>query len=492
LNCAVYIRVSTDKEEQKASLENQQRFFYNIISERGWDLYNFYVDIESGTNDKKRKNLKRLIEDAKERKFDVILSKELSRLARNGKLSYEIKDIAENNNVHIITFDNAINSMDGNIHMFGLYAWIYEQESQRTSERIKAALFTNAKRGNFKGSNPPYGYKVVNKKLIPSGDVTTENVKRIYSMYLAGMGFDAIARNLSKELQPTPAQVAKKKNAGQYWLGSTIRNILTNPHYTGDLVQGRETTRSVTSSKREKVPLEKQVVIKNAHPSIISYNDFETVQQLIQSRKCNITKPNKHLFTNLIYCKDCGTGMWYRHNREGYICGKYARHGAIACTHRTINEQSLKSKILADISKMETLINQPNFLDEVTKKSKKNINNAKKSIDNINQEISKLKMKKKRYMELLVEDILTHEEYRDTANTLQEEIILLKGKRSEHKATLQENNLPKKISYLRDLINLYSPLNDVTKEMLSYFVNRIEVDKNGVPKIHYRFSFLND
>jgi len=134
MKCAIYIRVSTDKDEQKTSLENQQRFFFNLMSEKGWELYQFYVDVESGTSSRKRTNLLKLIEDAKAKKFDVILSKELSRLARNGKLSYEIKEIAEKHQIHIITFDNAINSLENNSQMFGLYAWVYEQESQRTSE----------------------------------------------------------------------------------------------------------------------------------------------------------------------------------------------------------------------------------------------------------------------------------------------------------------------------------------------------------------------
>lgn len=86
----VYVRVSTDKEEQKSSLENQQCFLYNILSEKGWELYRFYVDVESGTKQKKRENLRQLIEDAKQKKSDVVLAKELSRLARNEKLSYEI------------------------------------------------------------------------------------------------------------------------------------------------------------------------------------------------------------------------------------------------------------------------------------------------------------------------------------------------------------------------------------------------------------------
>ncbi|BBH22561.1 hypothetical protein Back11_39060 [Paenibacillus baekrokdamisoli] len=118
---AVFIRVSTDKEEQKKSLDNQQPLFFNFIEEKGWELHGIYQDVESGTTDK-RPNLQRLIEDAKQRKFDVILAKELSRLARNGKLSYEIKDMAERSDTHIITLDNAVNTIEGNRSMFGLYA----------------------------------------------------------------------------------------------------------------------------------------------------------------------------------------------------------------------------------------------------------------------------------------------------------------------------------------------------------------------------------
>lgn len=95
MKCTVYIRVSNDKEEPKTSLENQQRFFYNIILKKGWDLFRFYIDVKSGTKDKKLENLRQLITDSKLHKFDVILSKELSLLARNGKLSYDIKDIAD-------------------------------------------------------------------------------------------------------------------------------------------------------------------------------------------------------------------------------------------------------------------------------------------------------------------------------------------------------------------------------------------------------------
>lgn len=125
MRCAIYVRVSTDKEEQKSSLENQKNLFLKYVSERGWTVFDFYVEIESGTTSK-RPVLQQLIADAKAKKFDMILAKELSRLARNGGLSYEIRDVILNNNLDIITLDNAINTPEGNVHMFGLYAWMYE------------------------------------------------------------------------------------------------------------------------------------------------------------------------------------------------------------------------------------------------------------------------------------------------------------------------------------------------------------------------------
>ncbi|KEQ21579.1 recombinase family protein [Paenibacillus tyrfis] len=139
MRCAIYVRVSTDKEEQKTSLENQRNLFVKYVSEKGWTIHEIYVEVESGTTSK-RPELQRLIADAKAKKFDIIMSKELSRLARNGRLSYEIKDMAEQHNVHINTLDNAINTLEGNVHMFGLYAWMYEGESQRTSDRVKATF----------------------------------------------------------------------------------------------------------------------------------------------------------------------------------------------------------------------------------------------------------------------------------------------------------------------------------------------------------------
>ncbi|MCL9638305.1 recombinase family protein [Bacillus zanthoxyli] len=484
------MRVSTNKEEQKTSLENQQQFFFNILAEKGWELFRFYIDVESGTDYKKRKNLRQLIEDAKHKKFDIILSKELSRLARNGKLSYEIKDIAEKNHIHIITFDGAINSLEGNINMFGLYSWIYEQEAQRTSERIKMALNTKAKKGDFTGSNPPYGYRVVNHKLYYAQDNTPAIVEEIFRLYISGKGFDSIARYLSNQGYPTPAQISKKKNAGKYWHGSTVKLILQNPHYVGDLVQGRETSRSVTVKTRENVPKEKYIVIKNAHEPIISREDFATVQRLMNTRKKNITKAKKHLFTNILYCAECGTGMWYRQNRDGYICGKYAKHGKKACTANTVKEKALKELILRDIKKFTKKINDKQF--SFKSNTFNGYENLAHEIEEIETYVQNIQQKKKRYLEMLAEYLITHQEYRDSANDFNEQINELELKKSELKASLPFKDTSEDFYLLKNTLNKYSSSTDVNEEMLHCFVKRIEVDKKRFPKITYHFSIMND
>src|SRR5699024_8680074 len=279
MRCAVYIRVSTDKDEQKDSLKYQKELFYKFIEEKEWDIFEFYVDVQSGTT-AKRENLQRMIQDAQDKKYDIILAKELSRLARNGELSYKIKNLCESQGIHIITLDNAINTLTGNTSMFGLYAWMYEQESQNTSNRVKETLRTRAKKGLFKGSTAPYGYEVKDGKLYVRKDETPDIVRRIYQEYIEGSGRQSICRRLYNEGVRTPAQVAGRINASDKWNDSTIRLILSNPHYTGDLVQGRTTTVSVTSKKRKEQPESKQFIIRNTHEAIISKDMFEHVQHL--------------------------------------------------------------------------------------------------------------------------------------------------------------------------------------------------------------------
>jgi site-specific DNA recombinase len=487
MRCAIYIRVSTDKEEQKASLKYQKELFYRYIQEQGWDIYEFYIDVQTGTT-AKRKNLQKMIQDAQEKKFDIILAKELSRLARNGELSYKIKNLCENQGIHIITLDNAINTLTGNTNMFGLYAWMYEQESQNTSNRVKETLRTRAKKGLFKGSNSPYGYEVKEGKLHIKEDNSPDIVRRIFEEYLAGSGRESIARGLYNDGIPTPAEVAGKKNAGDKWNDSTIKLILTNPHYAGDLVQGRSTTVSVTSKKRKTVDKDKQIISKDTHEAIIPRDVFNAVQHQMKVRTKFITAPKKNLFTNVLFCANCGKGMWYRSNRKGYICGNYARHGKKACSSHLIKEDLLIDTVLTDIQELVKQIDKEQYLKKLEAQSKKSKQSLQKQLVKLDKQIDIIKGRKRKYINMLAEEIITQEEYREIVEANNIEINELAEKKNSLFISLENKQTVDDIEKLKQELLQFLNFDELTAEILHRLINRIEVTVDGTPVIHFRFS----
>ena len=281
---AVYIRVSKDRLEQKSSLKNQKDMFIQFAKEKNYTIFDFYVDIDSGTKEN-RPDFERLLKDAQEKKFDIICSKELSRLCRNVFLSYKLKVITENYNIDLITTEGAINTLEGNTDLYGLFAWKAEFEANTTSDRIKKVLTTRAKKGLFNGSIPPYGYYCEKGQLFIRNDETPEIVIRIFSEYIGGKGIDSIARDLFRDNVPTPSQIACKKNASNVWYGKTIKKILTNQAYIGNMEQKKESTINAINKKRLKNDASKRILVENTHEPIISKEMFYIVQDLLKSRR---------------------------------------------------------------------------------------------------------------------------------------------------------------------------------------------------------------
>ena len=487
MRCAVYIRVSTDKLEQRKSLTNQKELFLNYIADKGWDLEKLYVDVETGTTDK-RQQLQQLIEDAKQKKFDIILAKELSRLARNGGLSYQIRDIAERHRVDIITLDNAINTLENNNQMFGLYAWMYEQESQRTSDRVKAALRNRAKNGLFKGSNAPYGYEVINGKLSIRNDETPDVIRRIYREYMQGNGFDRIARGLYEDGIPTPAQIAGKKNASDKWMGSSVRVLLTNPHYTGALVQGRTTTKSVTSKLRDDVDENTHIIHLDSHEAIISKEDYKVVQQHMKERKRKRPKQEKHLFTNTAFCADCGKSMHFKANKKGYICGNYNKHGHKACTNHHVLDTTLRDTIISDIQALMSSLKSDNFISHTMKEIDIKNKRTEKRIETVQKEIKGLKQRKAKFIINRTDGKMSEEEFEIVNEITNDEIQTLKKKQLylEESLVIQQNE--SSLKEITKQIEEIVKLNELSPELLHRLINRIEIKADGSPRIFYKFS----
>ena len=496
MKAAIYIRVSTDREEQESSLVNQRQFFEGYVKERGWDIFNIYVDVESGTK-RNRKSLQQLIADGKQRKFDIILAKEFSRIARNQIFALEIKEMIETYKIHLITMDGAINTLEGSTNMFGLYAWIYEHEARQTSERIKMAFKTMARNGRFKGSVPPYGYKVQDGKLVISDDGTADVVRRIFKRYLEGKGFDAIARELFNEGVKTPSQVANKRNASPYWNGSTVRLILENPNYTGDLVQGRTSMISVTSRKRQVHSPDEYIVVKNAHEPIIPRDVFETVQQLIASRRRkSVDRPdvtsraheNVHLFTGILFCADCGAAFHYKKNRSGYICGRYNKHGSKACSDHHILEDALISIIRDDLTKFASTFRDEQRYALIKERFRKYQNKLKKDLQACKNKIEAIYQAKNKALSKFIEEQITKEAYDLFVAEKDKELKELSDQKAKLESALSESLDEHQMAKIKEVIDHVLNFQELTREAINRFIERIEVKADGTVRLFYRFS----
>ncbi|MEH7009355.1 recombinase family protein [Neobacillus niacini] len=331
-------------------------------------------------------------------------------------------------------------------------------------------------------------YDVLDGKLILRNDNTPSVIRRIFKEYLQGKGFDKIARGLYNDGCPNPAQIAGKANSKDKWHGSSIRGILTNPHYTGDLVQGRQTTRSVTSKARENISEKKYISVEGTHEALVCKEDFNAVQALIESRKRKQPYAEKHLFTNTLSCADCGKGMHYKKNRRGYVCGSYNKHGSKACSDHHVIEEKLASAILDDINKLLVNVNQHNLFSKLDMKMKKEFDQLNKQLKSINRQIDDHGIQKTKLIKLLANEVITQQDYRDVVEQNEINLKHLFQKRSEIEIKLSNKDTNEQIKKIQKELSLIKKVDILTSDLLHRLIERIEIKADGSARIYYRFS----
>ena len=487
LRCAIYARVSTTLDAQKTSIDNQIDIFNRYASERGWEITKIYTDKKTATKNN-RPGFKQLVEDTQKGIFDIVLAKELSRLARNGALSYAFRDTCQTNKVHIICLDNSINTLEGNIENFGLFAWLYENESANNSRRNKQAKGEKAKKGLFVGSNAPFGYRSDKGILKIRDDETPDIVRRIYSEYLEGKGMDTIAKMLTAERVITPSQAAGKSNASILWHASTIKQILNNQHYCGDLVQNKSQTISVTTTKRNTIDKENMIVHKDIHEAIISRETFQTVQQMMQNRTRTTTAPKKHLFTNILYCEDCSKGMWFKANQKGYRCGGNIKHGDTFCLNKTV----VREKELAHIIQEDLQILFQSFQDEIYMKSLLDkLNSKKRQLQNdllkVETRINTQRQNKLNYVNLYTENIITKEDLMDFKELTETNIKELEVSKAQLLEKIKECSEKNYSIELANKLEEFLSLKELTPQVLHSLVEKVTCNIDGNIRITYNF-----
>lgn len=391
---AFFSRVSTL--EQHSSIENQQKIFEQWLERNpNCIFYKTYEDEGiSGAKGYKRVEWLNMLEDGKKGLYDIILCKSFSRFGRNQTETLSaIKELRANGIRVVFLEDNLDSEIDNS--KFGLFAWLAEEEAQKTSQRIKMVWDSFNKEGKIHVTIAPYGYDYDKElKNFVVNEKEKEVVENIFNLYLEGNGFNKIAQML------TDNNIKTKK--GGKWAGATIRTILTNEFYLGILIQGKTRTLDATMKENKKIDESEWYKHEDNHEALISEEVFRKVNEQIQERslraKETYTKEhsnckrnsNRSLFSNLLICGECNNSMVIKRKKRSnykphYQCLVYDRI-SLKCGHKSnrINED-----ILTEILKEELiLLSEDNFKrlrdiksSKSKKKDKTKIEKEKKALE---------------------------------------------------------------------------------------------------------------
>ncbi len=359
LRVAAYCRVSTDREDQANSLSSQKRYFAEYIKQHeDWILADIYPDEGiSGTTTRHREQFNRMIRDAEAGKIDLILTKEVSRFARNTVDTLEYTRRLKRLGVGVIFTNDNIDTRDNDGELrLTIMASIAQEESRKTSERVKWGQKRRMEAGVVFGSNCIYGFDLTNGQLTVKED-EAQIIRHIYHKFLnEGKGTHVIARELYEEGVPPP------KSATGKWSCVMIRRILRNEKYVGDVLQKKFVTVDyLTHKKVENRGQEEQILLQNHHEAILDRPTWEAVQAELARRAEKRSDKSKYSrrywCSGKIRCGACGSRfvpkithrrngdtykIWECHSRAHYGNRKQNSQGDyVGCSMRILNDKTL-------------------------------------------------------------------------------------------------------------------------------------------------------
>lgn len=371
----IYARLSRDDERagESMSIENQKEMLARYVREQGWTLYDYYCDDGVSGTTFDQPGFNRLVQDATDRKINLVLTKELSRLGRDyieaGKYtdfifpSLGCRFIALNDGVDTIRKNNKMLVILKNV-MNDLYAW-------DTSNKIKAVKLSTFKAGKYVGCYAPLGYRksAADKHILEIDPVTAPVVRHIFDLRLQGNGFRKIALILNAEKVPAPRTFyymaeGRENHRGEtpFWNDVTVKTILRNEVYLGHMVQNKTGTVSYKNHKQVSKPESEWIRVENTHEPLISQEVWDAVQRMDNhpARGRSGKSGTVSLFGDLLRCMDCGSSMRYMRDYrkkasgkepefKSYVCNRYASGGKNACSSHYINQKVLTQIVLTDI-----------------------------------------------------------------------------------------------------------------------------------------------
>ena len=276
MNISAYCRVSTKSDEQLTSLENQKAFFEKYAKKNGFNLVKIYADRGiSGKALKDRKEFIQMLEDSKAKPFDMLVVKDISRFARNTVDFLTGIRTLKTNGIDVRFLSCSMDTLGESEFALTMFAAIAQEESYNLSKRIIFGKKVSAQ----KGRTPPfiYGYDKTGTYTLGINEEEAKIVKKIYSLYInKDMGIRKIAAYLNENKIPT--------KTGKLWEAKTVRRILSNPIYSGTLVNNKTETLDFINSSRRTLPKDENYIHNMEDIRIISKKTYDRARKILEKR----------------------------------------------------------------------------------------------------------------------------------------------------------------------------------------------------------------
>lgn len=498
--------------DDSQSIKNQRLLLTEYALEHGFEIIDWYCDDDYSGLFSDRPDFDRLIKDAQTGKFDVVIAKSQSRFTRN--MEHMEKYLHTMFPIWGIRFigvvDNADTSVASNKKARQINGLINEWYCEDLSENIKAVFKAKMKAGQYIASHPPYGYlkdPEDNHKLIIDG-YAAEIVRRIYSMYISGMGKGAIGATLTKEGVLIPSEYKRQvlnmnyHNANEsiysdLWSYQTVHQILNNEAYTGVMIQARYSTISYKSKKKKKLPESEWIKIPNAYEPIIDMETWGLAKKLQQQRTRSVKlEKNNGVFSGMLRCADCNKPMaraYHRRTHEfiGYCCSTYKKYGNQFCTQHPMGEKELKDIVLETIKQEAKKILTAQDVDELDKLDiqggdQNGVLLQTKAI--LQGKIEKIDKYLKKSYEDYIEELLDKTEYLVLKNQYNVEKQDILNQIDEIDETLDHST---EAQIVRDewveKFKNYMDVDELTRDMVVELIDKIEIGEDR--NIHIFFKF---
>lgn len=375
LRVTFYARVSSEKDEQLNSLDNQISYYRNFIKKNAnWEFVDGYIDEGlSGMSTKKRENFHNMVNDAKDGLFDLVITKEITRFARNTLDSIQYTRELLGCGVGVFFQNDNINTLDEDSELrLTIMSGIAQDELRKLSSRIKFGHQEAIKKSVVLGNSRIFGYRKDNKRLVID-EKEAEMVRELFTLY-------ATDKYSMKQLEDIFWSKGYRNNNGKKICHSTMSNTISNPKYKGYYVGNKVKIVDMFTKKQKFLPPEEWVMFKDETgeivPAIVSEELWEQANAVLKRRSRDVkNRQNQcnhaNLLTGKMYCTHCGR-LYYRKDskdRKGnmlsrWICSGKIANGAASCPSFTIYEEEIK-EVLYEVFK-DTAEDSKRIIEEYT------------------------------------------------------------------------------------------------------------------------------